>query len=40
MSIVPVLLIPVSTLAFRERISRVEIAGAFLAVAGVAVLAS
>jgi drug/metabolite transporter (DMT)-like permease len=40
MSIVPVLLIPVSALAFRERTSLVEIVGAFLAVGGVAVLAS
>ena len=40
MSIVPVLLIPVSALAFGERTSLVEIIGAFLAVGGVAVLAS
>ena len=40
MSIVPVLLIPVSALAFRERIFLVEIAGAVLAVSGVALLAS
>ncbi|HJX53624.1 MAG TPA: DMT family transporter [Polyangia bacterium] len=40
MSIVPVLLIPVSALAFRERIFLVEIAGALLAVSGVALLAS
>jgi len=40
MSIVPVLLIPVSALAFRERIFLVEIAGAVLAVGGVALLAS
>ena len=39
MSIVPVLLIPVSALAFRERIFLVEIAGAVLAVSGVALLA-
>ena len=39
MSIVPVLLIPVSALAFRERIFLVEIAGAALAVGGVALLA-
>jgi drug/metabolite transporter (DMT)-like permease len=35
-----VLLIPVSALAFRERIFLVEIAGAVLAVGGVALLAS
>ena len=40
MSIVPVLLIPVSALVFRERIFLVEIAGAVLAVGGVALLAS
>jgi drug/metabolite transporter (DMT)-like permease len=40
MSIVPVLLIPVSALAFRERTSWLEIVGAVLAVSGVAVLAS
>ena len=40
MSIVPVLLIPVSALAFGERTSLMEIVGAFLAVGGVAVLAS
>ena len=40
MSIVPVLLIPVSALAFRERTSWLEIIGAVLAVGGVAVLAS
>lgn len=40
MSIVPVLLIPVSALAFHERISWLEIIGAVLAVGGVAVLAS
>ena len=40
MSVVPVLLIPVSALAFRERIFLVEIAGAVLAVGGVALLAS
>jgi drug/metabolite transporter (DMT)-like permease len=40
MSIVPILLIPVSALAFRERIFLVEIAGAVLAVGGVALLAS
>ncbi|HEY5284738.1 MAG TPA: DMT family transporter [Polyangia bacterium] len=39
MSTVPVLLIPVSALSFRERISLAEIGGALLAVAGVAVLA-
>jgi drug/metabolite transporter (DMT)-like permease len=40
MSIVPVLLIPVSALAFHERISWLEVVGAVLAVGGVAVLAS
>ena len=40
MSTVPVLLIPVSALAFRERTSWAEVAGALLAVGGVAVLAS
>ncbi|MGO9289886.1 MAG: DMT family transporter [Polyangia bacterium] len=39
MSIVPVLLIPVSALAFGERTSLMEIVGAVLAVGGVAVLA-
>jgi drug/metabolite transporter (DMT)-like permease len=39
MSTVPVLLIPVSVLLFREAVSWSEIAGALLAVAGVAVLA-
>jgi drug/metabolite transporter (DMT)-like permease len=39
MSTVPVLLIPVSALAFRERITLVEVVGAVLAVGGVAVLA-
>jgi len=39
MSTVPVLLIPVSTVAFRERPSLVEVVGAALAVGGVAVLA-
>jgi drug/metabolite transporter (DMT)-like permease len=39
MSTVPVLLIPVSALLFRESVSRSEIVGAVLAVAGVAVLA-
>ena len=38
MSIVPVLLIPVSAVAFRERIAAVEVVGAVLAVAGVVVL--
>jgi drug/metabolite transporter (DMT)-like permease len=40
MSTVPVLLIPVSALAFHERTSLLEIIGAVLAVGGVAVLAS
>jgi drug/metabolite transporter (DMT)-like permease len=40
MSTVPVLLIPVSALAFRERTSLAEAAGALLAVVGVAVLAT
>jgi drug/metabolite transporter (DMT)-like permease len=40
MSIVPVLLIPVSALDFHERISWLEVVGAVLAVGGVAVLAS
>jgi drug/metabolite transporter (DMT)-like permease len=39
MSTVPILLIPLSALLFHERISPAEIAGALLAVAGVAVLA-
>jgi drug/metabolite transporter (DMT)-like permease len=39
MSTVPVLLIPVSALLFREVVSPSEIAGAVLAVVGVAVLA-
>jgi drug/metabolite transporter (DMT)-like permease len=38
MSIVPVLLIPVSAIAFRERVSLPEIVGAVAAVSGVAVL--
>jgi drug/metabolite transporter (DMT)-like permease len=40
MSTVPVLLIPVSALAFRERASLAEVVGALLAVGGVAVLAT
>jgi drug/metabolite transporter (DMT)-like permease len=40
MSIVPVLLIPISALVFRERTSLLEIVGAVLAVTGVALLAS
>lgn len=39
MSIVPVLLIPVSALVFKERASRAEILGTLVAIAGVAVLA-
>lgn len=39
MSTVPVLLIPVAVLLFREAVSLSEIAGAILAVAGVAILA-
>ncbi len=39
MSIVPVLLIPVSAVVFREPVAAAEISGALLAVAGVAVLA-
>ena len=39
MSIVPVLLIPVTAIAFHERVTVAEVAGAVLAVAGVAVLA-
>lgn len=38
MSIVPVLLVPVSAFVFRERVSLAEIVGAVAAVAGVAVL--
>lgn len=40
MSLVPVLLIPVSALLFRERVTWLEALGAFLAVGGVALLAS
>ena len=39
MSLVPLLLIPVSALAFREKVSIREVMGAVLAVAGVALLA-
>jgi drug/metabolite transporter (DMT)-like permease len=40
MSLVPVLLIPVSVVVFRERVTWLEVLGAFLAVSGVALLAS
>ncbi len=40
MSLVPVLLIPVSVLAFREQVTWMEVLGAILAVSGVALLAS
>lgn len=40
MSLVPVLLIPVSVLAFRERVTWLEALGAIVAVSGVALLAS
>jgi drug/metabolite transporter (DMT)-like permease len=40
MSLVPVLLIPVSALIFRERVTWMEALGALLAVSGVALLAS
>jgi drug/metabolite transporter (DMT)-like permease len=39
MSIVPVLLVPVSALVFRERVTVVEISGTLVALAGVALLA-
>jgi drug/metabolite transporter (DMT)-like permease len=38
MSIVPVLLIPVSVVAFRERVNWVEISGTLVALVGVALL--
>jgi drug/metabolite transporter (DMT)-like permease len=40
MAMVPILLIPVSAVVLKERVSVVEVVGALLAVAGVAVLAS
>ncbi len=40
MSLVPVLLIPVSVVVFHERVTWLEVLGAFLAVSGVALLAS
>lgn len=39
MAVVPVLIIPVAVIAFKERVGILEIAGAILAVAGVAALA-
>lgn len=39
MAVVPVLIIPIAVIAFKERVGFLEIAGAVLAVAGVAVLA-
>jgi drug/metabolite transporter (DMT)-like permease len=40
MSLVPILLIPVSVVVFRERVTWLEVLGAVLAVSGVALLAS